>query len=133
VGEISSASSEQSAGVAQVGEAVTQMDKATQQNAALVEQMAAAATSLRTQAGDLVQTVAVFILGANEEVGRTTIRSLQPKSPSFVGGERRTMSAKSTKPSSTPVRPPKVRQVALSSSPAQASPVTGGDEQWETF
>ena len=46
MGEISAASSEQSAGVAQVGEAVTQMDQATQQNAALVEEMAAAASSL---------------------------------------------------------------------------------------
>ncbi|MBX9959905.1 MAG: HAMP domain-containing protein [Burkholderiaceae bacterium] len=62
MGEISAASSEQSAGVAQVGEAVTQMDQATQQNAALVEEMAAAAGSLRNQAQDLVQAVAVFRL-----------------------------------------------------------------------
>ena len=60
--EISNASAEQSAGVGQVGEAVTQMDQTTQQNAALVEQMAAAATSLRTQAADLVGAVAVFKL-----------------------------------------------------------------------
>ncbi|MCV0440784.1 MAG: methyl-accepting chemotaxis protein [Hydrogenophaga sp.] len=60
--EISAASKEQSDGVAQVGEAVTQMDQATQQNAALVEEMAAAASSLRTQATDLVETVAVFQL-----------------------------------------------------------------------
>ena len=40
MGEISSASSEQSSGVSQVGQAVTQMDQATQQNAALVEEMA---------------------------------------------------------------------------------------------
>ena len=56
-------SAEQSQGVAQVGEAVTQMDNATQQNAALVEEMAAAASSLKSQAQDLVQTVAVFKLG----------------------------------------------------------------------
>jgi methyl-accepting chemotaxis protein len=60
--EISAASKEQSDGVGQVGEAVVQMDQATQQNAALVEEMAAAATSLRTQASDLVQAVAVFRL-----------------------------------------------------------------------
>ena len=64
MGEISAASNEQSVGVAQVGEAVTQMDHATQQNAALVEQMAAAASSLKSQAQDLVQTVAVFKLAA---------------------------------------------------------------------
>jgi methyl-accepting chemotaxis protein len=62
MGEISAASNEQSLGVAQVGEAVTQMDQATQQNAALVEEMAAAASSLRSQAQELVQTVAVFKL-----------------------------------------------------------------------
>ncbi len=62
--EISAASSEQSAGVGQVGEAVVQMDQTTQQNAALVEQMAAAASSLRQQANELVQTVAVFRLDA---------------------------------------------------------------------
>ena len=62
VGEISTASDEQSAGVAQVGEAITNMDQTTQQNAALVEEMAAAASSLRHQAQELVQAVSVFKL-----------------------------------------------------------------------
>ena len=62
MGEISAASTEQSTGVAQVGEAVSQMDQATQQNAALVEESAAAAESLRQQAQALVQAVAVFRL-----------------------------------------------------------------------
>src|SRR5471030_1573004 len=62
MGEISSASVEQSQGVSQVGEAVTNMDQATQQNAALVEEMAAAATGLKSQAADLVHTVAIFKL-----------------------------------------------------------------------
>ncbi len=64
VGEIAAASSEQASGVSQVGEAVTLMDKSTQQNAALVEEMAAAAMSLKTQAEDLVQVVSTFRLGA---------------------------------------------------------------------
>ena len=63
MGEISSASIEQSNGVAQVGQAVSQMDQATQQNAALVEESAAAAASLNTQASTLVQVVSVFKLG----------------------------------------------------------------------
>ena len=62
MGEISAASNDQSLGVAQVGEAVTQMDEATQQNAALVEEMAAAASSLRNQSHELVQVVSVFKL-----------------------------------------------------------------------
>ena len=60
VGEISAATAAQASGVAEVRDAVAQMDQATQQNAALVEEMAAAAGSLRSQAQDLVQTVAVF-------------------------------------------------------------------------
>ena len=62
VGEISTASAEQSAGVGQVGEAVIQMDRATQQNAALVEESAAAAESLTRQAASLVEAVAQFRL-----------------------------------------------------------------------
>ena len=62
MGEISASSVEQSTGVAQVGEAVGQMDQSTQQNAALVEEMAAAASSLKSQANELVQAVAVFRL-----------------------------------------------------------------------
>jgi len=62
MGEISTASADQHAGVAQVGQAVTQMDQATQQNAALVEESAAAAESLKVQAQQLVQAVAVFKL-----------------------------------------------------------------------
>ena len=64
IGEISRASSEQRTGVHEIGAAVSDMDKSTQQNAALVEQSAAAADSLRTQAQDLVQAVAVFKLTA---------------------------------------------------------------------
>jgi methyl-accepting chemotaxis protein len=62
MGEISSASSEQFKGVAEVGQAVGQMDHVTQQNAALVEQSAAAADSLSSQAQRLVEAVAVFRL-----------------------------------------------------------------------
>jgi methyl-accepting chemotaxis protein len=60
MGEISAASAEQSAGVAQVGEAVIQMDQATQQNAALVEESTAAANSLQQQTRELVEMVSVF-------------------------------------------------------------------------
>ena len=60
MGEISAASREQSQGVAQVGEAITQMDQSTQQNAALVEESAAAADALQRQARALVDSVAIF-------------------------------------------------------------------------
>ncbi|MEC5218311.1 aerotaxis receptor [Actimicrobium sp. GrIS 1.19] len=61
MGDISAASREQSAGIAQVNDAVTQMDEVTQQNAALVEQ-AAAATSLQDQTDSLVAALRVFKL-----------------------------------------------------------------------
>ncbi len=62
VGEISAASQEQSTGVGQVGQAIEQMDHNTQQNAALVEESAAAAESLRQQAQEMVAAVAAFRL-----------------------------------------------------------------------
>lgn len=62
--EIRSASEEQRAGVSQVGLAVHQMDASTQQNAALVEQSAAAAESLHSQAAELVKAVNTFRLAA---------------------------------------------------------------------
>jgi methyl-accepting chemotaxis protein len=62
VGEISVASREQSGGVGQIGHTITEMDHVTQQNAALVEEAAAAASSLETQSRDLVAAVAVFRL-----------------------------------------------------------------------
>ncbi len=71
VGEISAASTEQSQGVAQVGEAVTQMDQTTQQNAALVEESAASAAGLRRQAEELVQAMAVFKLAGPASAGAT--------------------------------------------------------------
>jgi methyl-accepting chemotaxis protein len=64
IGEISSAAAEQSDGIAQVNLAVTQLDRTTQQNAALVEESAAAAESLRDQAQRLAQVVSVFRLRA---------------------------------------------------------------------
>jgi methyl-accepting chemotaxis protein len=62
MGEIAAASHEQTQGIEQVNQAITQMDQVTQQNAALVEEAAAAAQSMREQAGHLVQTVSVFKL-----------------------------------------------------------------------
>ncbi|MCB5309524.1 methyl-accepting chemotaxis protein [Yersinia massiliensis] len=60
MGEIASASDEQSRGIDQVGLAVVEMDRVTQQNAALVEESAAAAAALEEQASRLTQAVAVF-------------------------------------------------------------------------
>ena len=66
--EISAASQEQSAGIEQVNQTITQMDETTQQNAALVEEATAAARSMEEQAGALTQSVSVFKLQASASV-----------------------------------------------------------------
>ncbi|XLZ72021.1 methyl-accepting chemotaxis protein [Massilia sp. SR12] len=68
MGEIASASQEQSLGIDQVNQAVTQMDNTTQQNAALVEQAAAAAQSLSEQAARLEEVVSLFKLDATLKI-----------------------------------------------------------------
>ncbi|MFZ3088228.1 MAG: hypothetical protein WA123_09225, partial [Methylotenera sp.] len=60
IGEIAAASSEQSAGIEQVNDAVMKMDDMTQQNTALVEEAAAAAESMMEQANELMNAVSVF-------------------------------------------------------------------------
>ncbi|ARP76738.1 methyl-accepting chemotaxis protein [Bordetella genomosp. 6] len=68
MGEISAASEEQSSGIDQVNRAVSQMDEVTQQNAALVEEAAAAAGSLQEQAQRLAEAVAVFKINTGEVI-----------------------------------------------------------------
>ena len=131
VGEISAASHEQSLGVAQVGEAVTQMDQVTQQNAALVEEMAAAASSLKAQAQELVQTVAVFKLGGDTFAGASAlsgakVRAHPAKPSAFKGVDRRAAGvAKGAAARATPSPAP----AKLAAPAAQAT----SDSDWETF
>jgi methyl-accepting chemotaxis protein len=66
--EITAASREQSTGIEEVNRAITHMDEMTQQNAALVEQAAAAAESMREQSAKLAQTVSVFKLQSGTEI-----------------------------------------------------------------
>nr|WP_315398500.1 methyl-accepting chemotaxis protein [uncultured Duganella sp.] len=70
MGEISTASAEQTSGIEQVNVAIGTMDAVTQQNAALVEQAAAAADALETQAGNLARVVGVFRLAGDEQQRR---------------------------------------------------------------
>ncbi|MDR3433046.1 MAG: methyl-accepting chemotaxis protein [Rouxiella aceris] len=65
MGEITSASDEQSRGIEQVAQAITEMDRVTQQNASLVEESASASAALEEQASLLTQSVAVFSLSNN--------------------------------------------------------------------
>ena len=82
VAEISAASSGQSAGIAQVNQAVTQMDRAQQQNAALVEEALAAVQSLSQQALALSQVVGKFRVVEAQRPGRPAQRLTLPNPPS---------------------------------------------------
>jgi methyl-accepting chemotaxis protein len=78
MGEISAASTEQSQGIEQVNRAIAQMDETTQQNAALVEEAAAAAESLQDQAQGLAEAVSVFRLAGG---GVPAARALPSSAP----------------------------------------------------
>ncbi|MFD0669478.1 methyl-accepting chemotaxis protein [Ramlibacter sp. MAHUQ-53] len=116
---ISRASTEQSAGVAQIGEAVNQMDTTTQQNAALVEESAAASDSLRSQAGQLVETVAVFKLG-------TASRAPAPAVTAPTA-------APAKAPAGNVVRPSFKPRPAPAAVPAAAPAATGTHDEWNSF
>jgi len=80
--QISNASDEQSQGIAQVNDAITQMDQVTQQNAALVEQAAAAAESMQEQSAKLADVVSVFKLaGGLAPTPAPTVRKPAPAHP----------------------------------------------------
>jgi methyl-accepting chemotaxis protein len=85
MGEINTANREQTAGIEQINEAVTQMDQTTQQNAALVEEAAAAANALQQQADSLVQIVSVFKTAPQETAerdgGPAALAAVRPASP----------------------------------------------------
>jgi methyl-accepting chemotaxis protein len=86
ISEISAASREQSKGIAQIGEAVNQLDQVTQQNAALVEESAAAAESLRAQAGQLAEAVSTFKLeGTAAPRPAATVKAPPPRAGTAPG------------------------------------------------
>ncbi|MGV7209629.1 methyl-accepting chemotaxis protein [Oxalobacteraceae bacterium A2-2] len=115
--EITAASVEQSHGIEQVNVAITQMDQVTQQNAALVEEAAAAAESMQEQAARLSEVVAVFKL-----------HDMPAAAPL-----RRPAPAAKTKPPAPPAKPALAAVPARSTmKPAGTKQVVDGDE-WETF
>jgi methyl-accepting chemotaxis protein len=128
ISEISAASAEQASGIEQVNQAVTQMDQMTQQNAALVEEAAAAAQSLRDQATALVQTVSGYVIDDAAAAGASTARAAaaapRPGTPGFVerrGPDRAKNVSRIQRPAAQPARP-------AAKAPARAR--TGTDDEW---
>ncbi|MBB5393078.1 MULTISPECIES: methyl-accepting chemotaxis protein [unclassified Herbaspirillum] len=136
VGEISAASEEQRNGIEQVNHAIGQMDQVTQQNAALVEQAAAAAGSLEEQARRLKQAVAAFQVeeGANAAVPPAPVTA----SPAPTTAAHRPAAVARPAVPKAPPATPRPRPAAAAPLPApKPAPAKGkpaiDDGEWETF
>ena len=123
VSEISAATLEQSTGISQVSDAVTQLDQVTQQNAALVEESAAAAESLKHQAHQLVQAVASFKL--DSALAQQAVAA--PAPASTIGKKPAPTAARQS-----PVPPVKVDTAREAPKPVVAAAMAG-NESWVTF
>ncbi len=133
VAEISAASHEQSDGIEQINHAIAQMDQVTQQNAALVEQAAAAAQSLQEQSGRLSATVSIFKLDAGEipRVPPQVHPKATPPAPSMPRKEASTAPVRHPLPAkSAMLEPPASRSAALKGH-SKAEKADDGD--WEQF
>jgi methyl-accepting chemotaxis protein len=134
IGEITTASREQSEGIGQVNGAVAQLDQMTQQNAALVEESTAAAESLKDQAQRLSEAVGAFRVGtAAAAPGSPAVAKTQPR-PAVAPAVQRPVAARA------PAAPAAVRAPAAPRAPApaprSAQPVlatAAADDSWETF
>ena len=112
------------------------MDQTTQQNAALVEEMAAAASSLKQQAQELVQTVAVFKLADGHQApSKMQVRSRTSSAKPFAGPERRESAI--PKGAAARAHAPAPKPAAKAAAPqivsAKPAPKAAAEDDWETF
>ncbi len=138
IGEITASSHEQRDGIAQVNHAVSNLDQMTQQNAALVEESSAAATSMNEQAKRLAEVVAVFNVGQSLAVAAAR----QPVVARATASKPAATQA-ATKPAVTGSQPAARKPVAkkveeapklLRAVPADSkAAATTSDDDWETF
>jgi len=149
IGEIGAATLEQTQGIGQVSEAVSQLDKVTQQNAALVEESAAAAESLKQQAARMNEVVGVFKLDA-----RTAVAPVKAHSPAAAPrmapkpAPRPAVKPAAARPAAAPAAAPHApaaprAKAAPSPAPkaagpapapvAKAAPAAQAEGDWETF
>jgi methyl-accepting chemotaxis protein-1 (serine sensor receptor) len=132
IGEITSAAVEQSSGISQVNEAVTQMDQVTQQNAALVEESAAAAASLKEQADRLASAVAVFRLSQVE--AQRAIARAQGSAAASGAAQRTAMRTGSKGPAkTTAVRTGSKGPAKTNGSTTDPGAAAGKSGEWEEF
>ncbi|WCM93592.1 methyl-accepting chemotaxis protein [Acidovorax sp. NCPPB 2350] len=126
INEISAATHEQTQGISQVSDAVSQLDQVTQQNAALVEESAAAADSLRAQAGKLVDAVSLFRLHHDQGLGMAPAAPQRAAAP-VSAPARATPAAPRLSAGSGRASPPRPAKASLA--------VAGGagQDDWASF
>ena len=126
--EIANASQEQSAGIEQVNLSIIEMDSMTQQNAALVEEAAAAAQSLQDQAGELARVVSIFKLVEGEQI------HVAEAAPMATAAPASRPAAAKAKPA---LKRPAARAAAAAAAPAaqpkKIAATTAGNDEWEEF
>ena len=128
MGGVAAASREQSQGIEQINKAVAQMDEGTQQNAALVEEAAAAAQSMQNQAGNLAMAVSVFKL--NSGGGQMVTRTKPGARPS---NKSASTSKAVSKPKSTPAAAPSNNGSAHVDKQLVVTKAGGSSDDWEEF
>ena len=143
ISEISAASTEQTGGIDQINVAITEMDQVTQQNAALVEEAAAAAEAMQEQAARLSQMVSVFKLtsaqtgpaglaapGATPRIaGARTPARIATTATTATTANKATASPQARVPARVPVR----TDAASNTVRLKPAPVGAGGDDWEEF
>jgi methyl-accepting chemotaxis protein len=144
MGEIANASAEQSAGIEQVNHSIIEMDSMTQQNAALVEEAAAAAQSLQDQAAELARVVSIFRLTEGEEyvadaAPMAPSRPVAPVAPTraiapAAPGARRPARPVLKKPAAAaPASAPAAPAAPAAAKPKKAAAGASAADEWEEF
>ncbi|WP_290603412.1 methyl-accepting chemotaxis protein [Janthinobacterium sp.] len=126
--EIASASQEQSAGIEQVNLAIIEMDGMTQQNAALVEQAAAAAQSLQDQAAELAHVVSIFKLVEGEEKPAAYVPAPVAAAPVAVRKP-----APALRPVKSLTRKTEAAAPVAPAAPRKAAAASTSNDEWEEF
>ena len=126
--EIASASQEQSAGIEQVNLSIIEMDGMTQQNAALVEQAAAAAQSLQDQAAELAHVVSIFKLVEGEEKPAAYVPAPVAAAPVAVRKP-----APALRPVKSLTRKTEAAAPVAPAAPRKAAAASNSNDEWEEF
>jgi methyl-accepting chemotaxis protein len=142
IGEIASAATEQSEGINSVNTSVVQLDQMTQQNAALVEESAAAAESLKEQAQRLVEAVSVFRVSSQAPTPApkpaaapkgAPASSPASKAPATTAALAKAPTPRAAAPKAAPAPAPVAKPVPAPAPAPRPAPATTEEGDWETF